>query len=217
MGAAAAPFPPLRGRRPPMRAVTTAAATAAAAAATATLLVLPPVTPAGALQVIVSAGVPPFPSPGPQYTLALPPTGGTVPPGVRPLADADEAVAVGLTTPSGQRLQCGVPVERPPGGKAVAAAARRARAASRGALFDGMETLLSAYDGLCFLRVRFWRGSGAGAGGATGIARLKVVSICMCSGWRVVRAGAIAGCAWWPPYMLRAPIAFFFFFARTSP
>lgn len=77
-----------------------------------------------------------------------------MPPGGRPLADADEAVPVGLTTPSGQRLQCGVPVQRPPGGEAVAAAARRARAASRGALFDGIETLLSAYDGLCFLRVR---------------------------------------------------------------
>ncbi|GAB0493574.1 hypothetical protein MMPV_004859 [Pyropia vietnamensis] len=156
---AVATTPPYRRRRrrPPMRAVTTAAAAAAtAAAAVTTLLVLPPSTYVGALQVIVSAGVPPFPSPGPQYTLALPSLGGTVPPGGRPLADADEAVPVGLTTPSGQHLRCEVPVERPPGGEAVAAAARRARAASRGALFDGIETLLSAYEGLCFLRLEGW-------------------------------------------------------------
>lgn len=157
-----------------MRAVTTAAAAAAtAAAAVTTVLFFPLPTPVGALQVIVSAGVPPFPSPGPQYTLALPPTGGTMPPGGRPLADADEAVPVGLTTPSGQHLRCGVPVERPPGGEAVAAAARRARAASRGALFDGIETLLSVYEGLCFLRVRFF-GAGVGEGSGGGNAHCAV-------------------------------------------
>jgi len=139
-------------------ATATAAATAAAAAVAATttfLLLLPP--PTTALKVIFSNAIPEYPSPGPQYTLALPPPGGAVPPGARPLADADESVDVTLTTPTGQRMRCGVPVERPPGAESPAAAARRKRVAAGGGLFDGIDKLLSVYDGLCFLRVR-WRG-----------------------------------------------------------
>ncbi|OSX79997.1 hypothetical protein BU14_0065s0002 [Porphyra umbilicalis] len=145
-----------RRRRPRLATATAAAIAASAAVAVATtlLLLLPP--PATALKVIFSNAIPDYPSPGPQYTLALPPPGGAVPPGARPLADADESVDVTLTTPTGQRMRCGVPVERPPGAESPAAAARRKRVAAGGGLFDGIDKLLSAYDGLCFLRLEGW-------------------------------------------------------------